>query len=101
MGRLVEDERTRFYALARPRGRRSRRVLERRVRGKARATVGCRVEHFEHERLVAAHARKIKPAVARVVAQPVGLPDAVWVAAFRDEQVAELDALRLQIAGLA
>src|SRR4051794_5236197 len=50
-------------ALARARMRRRGRVLERGVRAPARAAVFERVEHLEHQRLVAPHAREPVPAV--------------------------------------
>ena len=65
------------------------------MRREARTARGFRLVDLEHDGLVAPHARKIEPAMVGVVGQPVGLADAVRVAAFGHHQVARRDAARI------
>src|SRR5207249_11972792 len=86
--RLVEEAKgARLDALARRRARGRVRILERAVRGEARAPVLRGIEYLEDEGLVAPHPRKIEPAVLRVVGDAVGLAHAVRIAALGADQV--------------
>src|ERR1700722_20794527 len=75
-----ERQRADLDALARTRPRRRGRIVERRVRAPARAAVLRRIEHLEHQRLVALHAREPVPRVRRIVGDRIGLADAVGIA---------------------
>src|SRR5687767_859767 len=77
---VEEGERAGFDALAR-RGAGGRAgIVEGAVRGEARGPGLVRVEHLEHQRLVALHAREVIPLVRRVVGDVVNLAGAVLVA---------------------
>src|SRR6266571_6315621 len=93
--RREKSERARLDALARRRLRARAEIVERGVRGEPRPAALFRVEHLEHEHLVAPHFGEIEPAVGRVVAQPVRLTHAVRIAALGDEQIPGRDAARI------
>src|SRR5262249_33117057 len=77
---LEKRQRPDLDALAWPRVGRRGRILERGVGRPAGAAVLRGIEHLEHQRLVAPHARQPIPAVLRIVGDGVGLADAVGVA---------------------
>src|SRR5260370_2065124 len=84
-----------FDALARPRLGRRGRVLESGVGGPAGAAVLRRVVDFEHQRLLAPHARQPVPAVLGIVGDGVGLADPVGIAALAHDEIPRRDAARV------
>src|SRR6185437_13391678 len=74
-----EGQRTDFDALARTRIGRRGRIVEGGVRRPAGAAVLERIEHLEHDRLLAPHAREPEPFVRRIVGEGVGLTDPVRI----------------------
>src|SRR5262249_28578831 len=73
---LKKCHRADFDAFARPRMRRGGGILERGVRGPARAAVLHRIKHLEYIGLLAPHAREPVPLVFRIILDRIGLADA-------------------------
>src|SRR5262245_9042348 len=73
---LKKCHRADFDAFARPRMRRGGGILERGVRGPARAAVLHRIKHLEYIGLLAPHAREPVPLVFWIILDRIGLADA-------------------------
>src|SRR5215471_2890602 len=73
---LKKCHRADFDAFARPRMRRGGGILERGVRGPARAAVLHRIKYLEYIGLLAPHAREPVPLVFRIILDCIGLADA-------------------------
>src|SRR6185295_14114227 len=70
-------------------------IFERGMRAPAGTAVLGRVIDFEHERLVAPHAREPGPAMRRIVGELVDLADSVGKAPFRCDEVFLLQRARI------
>src|SRR5271156_1841316 len=77
--RPEKHQRSELDTFTRRRVRRTGRIIECRMSGKARPSVFFRIEALDQQRLIAAHLRKVVPAMSSSVGDRVGLPDSVSV----------------------
>src|SRR5262245_30915601 len=83
-----KSERTHFNTLPRRSVRRSRRIIERGMRGES-STLFFRVVDLENDRFVAAHLGEIDPPMIGIGFEPIGLADPVRITALGDHEIAK------------